>query len=94
MKGKCWCFCGMICTSAFISVLSAVRFSHLCGTRFGNHMSFCHFQKFGFQPSMVEQNIEEEKGGGGGGESEFIVLPNFLKWFACILKHLQKWLNL
>ena len=57
-------------------------------------LSFCHFQKFGFQLSMVEQNIEEEKRGGGGGESEFIVLPSFLKWFACILKHLQKWLNL
>ena len=42
MKGEHWCFCGMFCTGAFISVqpvLLAVRFSQLYGTRFGNHLS-------------------------------------------------------
>ena len=55
---------------------------------------FVIFRSLAFSRPWWSKILRKKKKGGGGGESEFIVLPSFLKRFACILKHLQKWLNL
>ena len=64
---RCFYFCFISC-----EIQSPVRH------QVWESLSFCHFQKFGFQLSMVEQNIEEEKGGGGGGSLNSLFCQVFL----------------